>query len=295
MGGPNLQPQQQLSQAQQALMGQEVGASNAATSQMYSILNPLIATYQGQEQLQQPAIAFAQGLASGNPAQVAEAAGPQLSQISQQYAGAKQSILDTTPAGAAQDFAMMQLPQQQANQVASTLGGEVTQGMNTLLGLGQGAQGALGNIASGLGGFSMQELGAGLTASGQASQTNQSVMNAQAQQKATTMGFLGSLAGAAGGAAGGFLSNPNVFSSDRRLKKNIRSYKPETKLEKIAQIPVYEFDYISGPSRQVGVMAQDLLADFPEFVSVGPDGFYRVDYAALATMAIEAVRELRVN
>ena len=125
-------------------------------------------------------------------------------QITQQYSGAKQNILDTTPKGAAQDFALMQLPEQQANATASLLGGEVNQGMNTLLGLGQNAQGALGNISSGLGGLSMQQLGAGLTASGQESGVNQSIMNAQAQQKATTMGFLGQLAGAGGTALGGY-------------------------------------------------------------------------------------------
>ena len=170
---------------------------------MQSILNPLVATYEKQQQLQQPAIQFAQGLASGDPSKVTQAAGPQLALEAQQFAGAKQNILDTTPKGAGQDFALMQLPEQQANATAGMLGSEVNTGMNTLLGLGQNAQSAEGNIASGLGGLSMQQLGAGLTAGGQASQTNQSVMNAQAQQKATMMSFIGSLAGAAGTAAGG--------------------------------------------------------------------------------------------
>ena len=204
MSGPKLPEQQQLGAEQQQLLGQEVFASQGTLGQMQSILNPLIQTYEQQQQLQQPAIQFAQELASGDPSKVTQAAGPQLSQIAQQYAGAKQNILDTTPKGAAQDFALMQAPQQQANTTASLLGGEVNQGMNTLLGLGQNAQSAEGNIASGLGGLSMQQLGAGLTAGGQASQTNQSVMQAQAQQKATTMGFLGQLAGAAGTAAGGY-------------------------------------------------------------------------------------------
>ena len=204
LGGPNTSAQSTLGSELGSLFSAEQGASNQTLGQMQSILNPLVQTYQQQEQLQQPAIQFAQGLASGNPADVTKAAGPQLAQISQQYAGAKQNILDTTPKGAAQDFSMMQLPQQQANATASLLGGEVNQGMNTLLGLGQNAQGALGNISSGLGGLSMQQLGAGLTASGQESGVNQSIMNAQAQQKATTMGFLGQLAGAGGTALGGY-------------------------------------------------------------------------------------------
>lgn len=48
-------------------------------------------------------------------------------------------------------------------------------------------------------------------------------------------------------------------------------------------IRLHEFSYLGDARRFVGVMAQELLADerFAHAVSVGADGFYRVDYASL--------------
>jgi len=46
-------------------------------------------------------------------------------------------------------------------------------------------------------------------------------------------------------------------------------------------LPLYTFRYIGDAGRYQGVMAQDVLAVMPEAVSVGADGFYRVDYAML--------------
>lgn len=66
------------------------------------------------------------------------------------------------------------------------------------------------------------------------------------------------------------------FSSDIRQK------------EKIAQIgrtahalPLYRFHYKGGVDEYVGVMAQDVLKVRPAAVSVGADGFYRVNYRML--------------
>ena len=44
--------------------------------------------------------------------------------------------------------------------------------------------------------------------------------------------------------------------------------------------------------RQMGVIAQELRAVFPDLVREGPDGFLRVDYAGLLAPVIEALREL---
>lgn len=61
--------------------------------------------------------------------------------------------------------------------------------------------------------------------------------------------------------------------SDRRAKMDI---------ERIGQtdagVPVYKFRYKTGGPIQIGYMAQDLLETNPDAVSMGPDGFYRVDY-----------------
>jgi len=74
---------------------------------------------------------------------------------------------------------------------------------------------------------------------------------------------LGGIAQVAGAAA--------PFFSDRRLKKNI--------------VPLgdgwYEFEYIWGGGRRVGVMAQELLQTRPDLVSRHASGYLMVNYAGL--------------
>jgi hypothetical protein len=64
--------------------------------------------------------------------------------------------------------------------------------------------------------------------------------------------------------------------SDRRLK---------TGIAKVATLSsglgLYRFRYLWSDVEYVGVMAQEALDIAPHSVSKGPDGFYRVDYAAL--------------
>lgn len=61
--------------------------------------------------------------------------------------------------------------------------------------------------------------------------------------------------------------------SDRRAK---------TDIERIGQTdagtPIYKFRYAHGGPVQIGYMAQDLLETQPDAVTMGPDGFYRVNY-----------------
>jgi hypothetical protein len=79
--------------------------------------------------------------------------------------------------------------------------------------------------------------------------------------------FLGMQMG--GGKAGGF---GNLFS-DRRLKKNIKqiSTRPDG-------LNVYEFDYIWGGGRQVGLMAQEVQGVYPDAVSES-GGYLMVNYS----------------
>lgn len=79
--------------------------------------------------------------------------------------------------------------------------------------------------------------------------------------------FLGMQMG--GGKAGGF---GNLFS-DRRLKKNIKkiSTRPDG-------LNVYEFDYIWGGGRQVGLMAQEVQGLYPDAVSES-GGYLMVNYS----------------
>jgi endosialidase-like protein len=60
--------------------------------------------------------------------------------------------------------------------------------------------------------------------------------------------------------------------SDIRLKTDIR------RIGTAAHgLPLYTFRYIGEPALYEGVMAQDVLGVMPEAVSVGEDGYYRVD------------------
>ena len=61
--------------------------------------------------------------------------------------------------------------------------------------------------------------------------------------------------------------------SDRRLKTNI--VRIGTRPDGLG---VYEFDYIWGGGRRVGLMAQEVLEVYPDAVSEMPDGHLAVDY-----------------
>jgi hypothetical protein len=85
---------------------------------------------------------------------------------------------------------------------------------------------------------------------------------------------LGSLFGGGGGAIGSTGSVGSTFDfSDRRLKTNIHriSTRPDG-------LGVYEFEYIWGGGKHIGLMAQEVLGIYPDAVgSVG--GYYTVDYS----------------
>lgn len=93
------------------------------------------------------------------------------------------------------------------------------------------------------------------------------------QQSASGLGqFAGSIFGAAG-AAGGFGA---LFSSDRRLKKNINRVGTHP-----LGIGVYEFEYVWGGGTQVGVMADEVETVMPEAVVTGSTGYKLVNYSML--------------
>ncbi len=84
--------------------------------------------------------------------------------------------------------------------------------------------------------------------------------------------------------------------SDRRLKSNIQPI--ESALDKLQQINGVHFDWKdperhAQESRQVGVIAQDVEAVFPELIGNNQDGYKNVDYSKLSAVLIEAVKELR--
>ena len=66
--------------------------------------------------------------------------------------------------------------------------------------------------------------------------------------------------------------------SDLRLKQDVRCIGTT-----VFGLPLYRFKYIGKPETYEGVMAHEVLQVMPDAVSVGADGYYRVNYSALGT------------
>ena len=141
--------------------------------------------FQQSQQEQAPLVNFLQGIAGGNKSDLTTAAAPILSQISGGAQKSKDTIMATMPPGAARDEALANLQVSNKSNVASTLNSTYTN-----------ALGALGNVGNTNAGLSLNAFGGGLSGLSGASSTENSVMQADAASKASTMGFLGSLAGA---------------------------------------------------------------------------------------------------
>ena len=65
-------------------------------------------------------------------------------------------------------------------------------------------------------------------------------------------------------------------TSDIRLKTDIRQVGTTAH-----DLPLYAFRYIGEDDQYEGVMAQDVLKVMPSAVSIGEDGYYRVNYEML--------------
>ena len=84
--------------------------------------------------------------------------------------------------------------------------------------------------------------------------------------------------------AGAKLGAAWIGMSDRRLKQDIALIGRDDR----TGLNLYAFSYISDPSRRFsGVMADEVLGVMPSAVSVGGDGFYRVNYTALGLEMVE--------
>lgn len=173
MRGPNTKPSEQLAQKQAGWGEEQMGYMREDRVR--------------RDLLTQPAIDFYTSLVSGDQKAMNLALAPIKTQTADFYKQARENVMNTAPRGAGQEFALAQLPITAASTEASSLYPLVSGGFDKLA-----------NIGSGYGSFSLAELGGGLRAGEGAGQTYGNVMNAQAQKKAATMGFLGDLAGAAG-------------------------------------------------------------------------------------------------
>lgn len=150
---------------------------------------------------------------------------------------------------------------QALEQQYSRLGGMTQLGQRSAAGVGAAGMETGTNISNLLG-----QQGAALAGGelGEARAYGQ-VLNMPAQ-------FLGMQYGAGRGGSTATPGFGNMFS-DRRLKKNIKqiSTRPDG-------LNVYEFDYIWGGGRQIGLMAQEVQTIYPGAVSES-GGYLMVDYS----------------
>lgn len=182
-GASKTQSSEQALASSQAQLGQQyAGLASQSLGQMNALYQPAI-------QADTSLVGAAQ---KGDYSQLIQAAGPQLGILASQNQQASQLTTNSMPAGAGRDSALAQLPQQQASAVAGTLNNSYAQALQQLTQLG-----------SSYGSTGLQEAGAGLAGLTSAGSTYNSVAQSQAQGKASTMSFLGSLAGAGGAAFAG--------------------------------------------------------------------------------------------
>ena len=108
---------------------------------------------------------------------------------------------------------------------------------------------------------------------------------------------------AGSGSAGEIRATGNItayyVASDKRLKENITPLK--NVLKKLENINGYNFNYKTRPNQKmVGVIAQELLEEFPELIyetapideGTGLDKVYTVRYELLTSVLLQAIKEL---
>jgi hypothetical protein len=166
MGGGNSgQQQESAASAQQ----------QANSQQLFNVAEPGLQTAEN----------YYQNLASGNPTQMFAAVAPSVNSVIGNTEQAKQNILQNDPRGGTQDLALQQADISKAAQIGNLQSSAYTSSFPALANLAQ----------TGLG-ISTNEAQNAIQGYGQVAQS-------QSADKASSMGFLGSLAGAGGSVLGG--------------------------------------------------------------------------------------------
>jgi hypothetical protein len=146
---------------------------------------------------------FYGALSTGSPYAISTAISPAVQQIGQATAGAKQNIMNSTPAGGEKNLALQQADVAQGAQVGQAATGSFLNSFNALAQLaGQGTGESISGAGTAISGLSSAN-----QAWGQLGSQQLQAQQLQAQQKGSTLGALSSLGGAAfegAGAAGGF-------------------------------------------------------------------------------------------
>lgn len=191
-GGPNYGQEQSIASSQQNLAQEQAaiaGPAQANANDLYNLTKPGLAT----------AESYYNKLATGNPSAIQTAIAPASEKIAASSEAAKQNILRTTPRGGEQNLALEQADIAKASGIGTLATTAYTGSFPALASLaGEGVGLSLNELQSALSAFS----GSGTSLAG-AGTTAGNVANQQAEGKASTLGLVGSLAGAAGTAAGG--------------------------------------------------------------------------------------------
>jgi hypothetical protein len=93
----------------------------------------------------------------------------------------------------------------------------------------------------------------------------------------------------------GTLTAANFPSSDERLKKNVKPFEQGEALEKILAMEGFTFDWKKDDRHDIGFIAQKVQKIFPELVITDGEGYLAVNYAALVSPLVEAVKELNAK
>jgi hypothetical protein len=165
--------QNQIAQGQLAISQQQQDQAN----KVEGIVEPGLQTAEN----------YYTSLASGDPTKIMAAIGPAVGQIGSQTQQAKNSITATTPRGGAQDLALAEADISKAGQV----GNLQTQAYT-------GAFPALAQLFQGGSSTAISQVANAISAASGAGTTEAQIGQEQSAGKASTMGLLGSLAGAGG-------------------------------------------------------------------------------------------------
>jgi hypothetical protein len=174
MGGPNTQKSEGTADWQQQIAQRQAGLSEENYARML--------------EMEQPLIDRAKKLSSGDPSTVMQAAGAYINPLTTGYNKAKTDIYEAIAPGAARDVSLASLAKEKNTGIAKGMADVTWQAPEQLASLG-----------AGFGAYGLQQLGAGLNASGQASSGYNTVMQAQAAQQKNKMQMWTGLASAAGG------------------------------------------------------------------------------------------------
>lgn len=181
-----MERQSALSKQQEDLGNYFMARSKEDLAQRKFLLDPVISRYTK--------------LASGDPTQIMAASAPELGNLEQQARQARANIMEMAP-GAARSAALGQSERELAARRSTILN------QNYL-----SAFPALQGISTDFANTGLQQAGAGYRGVEGAATSNKQIMDTQQQLKASQLGLIGSLAGAAGRAVGGIGDGGGLMS-----------------------------------------------------------------------------------